>query len=397
MANPVSLDDLATAVTGRTTSLFEEAFEAVRTQLAERVTGKNLIFTGGAGFIATQTLKILLPFEPRVVTVVDSSENALAELVRDLRSTGQLRASTRIEPRLVDITSPLVDRLWNDLDPIDAAFEFAAAKHVRTERDPVSLLRMLQVNLNGTAQFTHSLVEANPDAEIFVVSTDKAADPSSLMGASKRLMELAILGTYPRATSTRFANVAFSSGSLLESWVIRMRQNQPLAVPRDTWRFFVSPREAGQICAIASVAGPGSISVPDEEATGLVELEAALERVLDASGMQPVRVSEAEALDGATFASDHVPVVVSQRDTAGEKRAEKFVAGGEERREWLPQVGLIATNNDPEPANQMREWVAGRITSATPELTVELIADAVRQALPGFCHITSDKRLDDRL
>ena len=107
------------------------------------------------------------------------------------------------------------------------------------------------------------------------------------MGASKRLMEMAILGRYPKATTTRFANVAFSNGSLLESWVRRLREGQPLAVPEDTWRYFVSPHEAGQVCAIASVAAPGSIVVPDEAETGMVELEVALVRVLDRLGLTP--------------------------------------------------------------------------------------------------------------
>lgn len=390
------MQDLAAVVTGRSTSLFDEAFDEVTAQLRENVAGKNLLFTGGAGFIGTQTLKVLLQFEPRSVVIADSSENMLAELVREVRSSGALTGATRIEPRLVDITGPLVDRLWEGLDPIDSTYQFAAAKHVRSERDPVSLLRMIQVNLNGTMRLTRSLVESSPNAKIFVVSTDKAADPSSLMGASKRLMEMAILGQYPVATTTRFANVAFSNGSLLESWVMRLREGQPLAVPADTWRYFVSPQEAGQVCAIASAAPAGSIVVPDEAETGNVELESALMAVLAHLGLDPVFVPEEEALDAARYGETEVPIVRSLRDTAGEKREEKFVATNDVRTDWLPNVGVVTTSHDAEAAEAMAAWVDVQI-NGDKALTVADISDAVAEHVPEFRHISSAKRLDDRL
>lgn len=396
MVKQISIQDLAAVVTGRTTPLFDEAFAAVRSELQERVTGKNLLLTGGAGFIGTETLKVLLSFEPRSVVVADSSENMLAELVRELRSSGALTAATRIEPRLIDITSPLVDRLWDGLDPIDSAYQFAAAKHVRSERDPVSLLRMIQVNLNGTLRLTKSLADSNPEAKIFVVSTDKAADPSSLMGASKRLMEMAILGRYPNATTTRFANVAFSNGSLLESWVLRLREGQPLAVPEDTWRYFVSPTEAGQVCSIASAAPAGSIVVPDEAETGNVELESALVAVLGHLGLTPVFVTEEEALAVHSYEGGEVPVVRSLRDTAGEKREEKFVANDDVREEWLPNVGRVSATHDADAAEAMADWVDAQI-NGSGGLSIADISGAVAEFVPEFRHIYSEKRLDDRL
>ena len=159
---------------------------------------------------------------------------------------------------------------------------FAAAKHVRTERDPVSVLQMLNVNINGTLRSVEAVMSGNPEARVFVVSTDKAADPASLMGASKRLMEMVILGSYPQATTTRFANVAFSSGSLLESWLLRLARRQVLPVPADTRRFFVSPQESGQLCAIASAAPPGGVVVPEPGLIGSVDL---LDALLAGSGL----------------------------------------------------------------------------------------------------------------
>lgn len=396
MSQQRSTQELASVLTGRPESLFAEAMAEVDNSISESVAGRNILLTGGAGFIGAQTLRVLLAYQPRSVTVVDTSENGLAELVRDLRSDGLLDTTIRIEPRLVDITSPLVDRIWDDLDSIDFAYQFAAAKHVRSERDPVSLLRMLQVNLNGTVNFTRSLIEANPDCGVFVVSTDKAADPSSLMGASKRLMEMAILGTYANATSTRFANVAFSSGSLLESWLLRLRSGQPLAVPRDTWRYFVTPREAGQICAISSVASPGSVVIPDEDLTGMVELETALIRVLGEFGRTPVFLSESEALTAQVGPAETV-VVRSERDTAGEKREEKFLANGEQRQDWLSNVRTIITDNDPSAALQVAAWIDHAVQNPAPRRTVDDISRTVAEYLPEFSHIRSDRRLDDRL
>jgi len=393
----MGLDTLSAAVTGRQASLFEDAFTQVSSTIADRVHGRNIMFTGGGGFIASQLRSVLLGFEPKSIVLVDSSENMLAESVRQLRSTSSVGLRTKVEPRLVDITSPLVDRLWADLDPIDECFQFAAAKHVRSERDPVSLLRMLQVNLNGTMRFSDSLKNANPEAGIFVVSTDKAADPSSLMGASKRLMEMAVLGTYPDATTTRFANVAFSAGSLLESWLMRIRAGQPLAVPSDTLRYFVSPVEAGQICAIAAVAAAGSVVVPDEESTGMIDLEAALTSVLETKGLTPVFVAESDAIDFQPSTDFEVAVVRSARDTAGEKREEKFVAHEEVRHDWLPRVGTVRPTQDPTSALEVAEWVTATIDDPKRDVTVADISAVVSSNLPEFRHVSTTNRLDDRI
>jgi FlaA1/EpsC-like NDP-sugar epimerase len=389
------LDVRSTAVTGRSTSLFATDFQERLPQLQRMIEGKTLLLTGGAGFIATQTLKQVLGLHPALVVIADSSENGLAELVRTLRSDGLVGPGTRIEPRLVDITSPLVERMLDEIGPVDVAWQFAAAKHVRTERDVASLLRMLHVNLNGTYSLTRAVVQRNPAVSIFTVSTDKAADPSSVMGASKRLMEMAVQGRYPQSTSTRFANVAFSNGSLLESWVLRLRHGQPLAVPEDTWRYFVSPTEAGQMCAIAATAPAGSVAVPDEDATGLVDLQSALDRVLGLMDLSaaPVRdESELIKIKGRGY-----PVLVSVRDTAGEKRAEKFVGASEGRQDWLPNIGVVFPSQEPEAALEVSDWVADCVANPSRPLSMTDILDRIGAAIPEFSHISGHRRLDDRI
>lgn len=390
------MEKLAAAVTGRESSLFDEAFNARKRDLHEVISGRRVLLTGGAGFIATQTLKAILPFEPSCVVVADTSENALAELVRELRSSDLVPSATIIEPRLLDITTLMVARMFDEVGTIDVALQFAAAKHVRSERDPVSLLRMLHVNIAGTAHVTHELMSRFPDARNFVVSTDKAADPSSLMGASKRLMEMAVLGHHPRSTSTRFANVAFSSGSLLESWITRMRHDQPLAVPADTWRYFVSPKEAGQICAVAAVAPRGSIVVPDESAVGAIELREALASVLAVDGLKAREIGPKEALFVGREGSRY-PVIVTERDTAGEKREEKFLALGEHRNPWLRHLGLVRSENNPEPAEFAMSWIQKRIDNPKIAVSVQDVADCVADCLPQFAHVRGEHRLDDRL
>jgi len=392
-----NVDLIAQTVTGRQESLFSEAMQQRETTLRRAFENKVVLLTGGAGFIATQTLKQILPFTPRAVVIADADENRLAELVRTVRSGGLVDPRTQLEPRLLDITTPMVHRLFTDIGTVDICLQFAAAKHVRTERDPVSLLRLLQVNLLGTMDFTAALQGHCPDAQLFVVSTDKAADPSSFMGASKRLMEMAILGTYPRATTTRFANVAFSTGSLLESWLIRLRLGQPLAVPADTWRFFVSPQEAGQLCALAATAPAGSVVVPDEQATGLVELQRALERVLATENLTAAQLRNEAALTEAAILDGFYPVVVTPRDTAGEKQAETFVGVGEHRDAWLPFLDTVRAVNQPEEANAFAAWLRGVIADPDGPLTLDSLGTAVSAALPEFTHVASSKRLDDRI
>jgi len=391
------VDRLAAAVTGRSESLFRDALARQWEALEQRIAGRTVLVTGAGGFIATQTLRVLLSLQPANLVLVDMDENRLAELIRTLRTEHLVPAGTRVEPRLVDITTPLFDRLLDAVPEVDTCLQFAAAKHVRTERDEVSLLRMLHVNINGTLRVTRAMQERNPSAGMFVVSTDKAADPSSFMGASKRLMEIGVLGIDPAATTTRFANVAFSTGSLLESWLIRLRLGQPLAVPADTWRYFVSPQEAGQLCAIAATAPAGGIVVPDEDATGLSELRQALSRVLAQAGLEPLLLSDEAELRDVAVSPDAYPVLVTARDTSGEKQAEKFVGAAERRSPWLPALGVVSASGDTAAAMEFAEWVDDVVGDPLRPVTMQEVAARMHAAVPEFGHVAGDKRLDDRV
>ena len=198
----------------------------------------------------------------------------------------------------------------------------------------------------------------------------------------------------PGVTTTRFANVAFSSGSLLESWLIRLGSGHALPVPADTTRYFVRPVEAGQLCVIASLAPPGSIVVPADGVVGAVELMTALERVLAAMGLPWRRVERAEAV--GTSVGPEVRVLVTPRDTVGEKAAETFVGVGEEQAPWLPAVDLVVPSPPRSACADIARWVES-VISARPGPGLTEIVGRVASAVSEFHHITSDNRLDDRI
>ncbi|HYN36485.1 MAG TPA: polysaccharide biosynthesis protein, partial [Actinomycetota bacterium] len=320
--------------------------------------------------------------------------------VRALRSSGSVPAGVVLEPRLVDVTGPMIDRLCVDEGPFDVILGFAAAKHVRTERDAVSVLQMLNVNINGTLRSVQAVVSQNPDAAVFVVSTDKAADPASLMGASKRLMEMVVLGSYPHATTTRFANVAFSSGALLESWLIRLARRQVLPVPADTRRYFVSPEESGQLCAIASVAPAGGVVVPQPGLVGSVELLDALLAVLDSIGVRATVINEGSVREGAgelEISEDRWPVLLTTRDTAGEKGAEVFVGERESARTWLPGLELIDSDFDAAEALEVAHWISRQFEDPVPGASLDEIEERMAKSIPNMQHVAGSARLDDRV
>ncbi|MEZ5184642.1 MAG: polysaccharide biosynthesis protein [Candidatus Nanopelagicales bacterium] len=375
--------------------MFEPALRQLQRELAATYEGARVLVTGGAGFIAGQTLRTILPFRPRTVVVADHDENSLAELVRDLRTSGSISTGTRLVPRLVDVTGPLIDRVVAEDGPFDVVLAFAACKHVRSERDAVSALHMLNVNVNGTIRPVRAAKQHNPDCRVFVVSTDKAADPASMMGASKRVMEMLVLGQYPEATTARFANVAFSSGSLLESWLIRLANDQVLPVPADTNRYFVTPAESGHLCTLASVAPPGSIVIPDPQAVGIWELQLALERVLASLHLTAEYITE-DLVGAAQPTADTYPVLVTERDTPGEKAAEVFIGADEVAQEWVSPLFSVHSPHDVAAAEAFAGWVAEAVgRSRGPDLGE--IEAALAGALHRFAHISGTSGLDDRV
>jgi len=264
--NPLfNLDDfISRHVTERAESLFLKDIRENETALNELIEGKSALVIGGAGSIGSSFIKALLHFHPARLVVVDINENGLTELTRDLRSTAGLVVPPHYLTYPINFGDAVFEKMLRREGPFEIVANFAAHKHVRSEKDQYSIEAMLENNVLKAGRLLELLLE-NPPEHFFCVSTDKAANPVNVMGASKKLMEEVILA-YSRhipITTARFANVAFSNGSLPAGFLERLMKRQPLSAPMDVKRYFVSPEESGQICLLACMLGnPGEIFFP---------------------------------------------------------------------------------------------------------------------------------------
>ena len=242
-------------VTGRTESLFAEDIRGNADALREALSGKRIAVVGAAGSIGSAVVKTLLRFAPGALALIDLSENNLVELVRDLRSTDGLRLPAEFSTLPIGLGSVEFARYFAESKPFDYFLNLSAIKHVRTERDVYCLVRMIDTNV----LFLHEFLSRNPYRfkKVFSVSSDKATNPANLMGATKMIMEKALLARsddQPFSTA-RFANVAFSDGSLPFGFLQRIAKRQPLSAPNDVRRYFISHQEAGELCVLSCALG----------------------------------------------------------------------------------------------------------------------------------------------
>lgn len=334
----MDVDAFTREFTGRPVSLFAADLERSHAVIAEQLRGARILVSGGAGSVGSAVVKQLLDYWPAQVDVVDPSENSLAELVRDIRSSALGMKADALATFTMGIGSPMGTALIEARGPYDRVLNFAACKHVRTERDPLSLLQMIDVNL-VQSDALHATLRRQGVGHAFSISTDKAAYPASLMGASKRLMEYLLFdhaarleasGVAPRVTTTRFANVAFSDGSLLTSFQNRLAKGQPLAGPSDVTRFFYTHEEAAHLCLLAAFATPtGHVLVPTlQPESDLVNFRDIAVRFVQLHGLEPrfyEHAPQARAAMAADRAAGRYPCVFLASDTDGEKLFEEFV------------------------------------------------------------------------
>ena len=396
-----SLNRLAT---GRASSLFASDISAQADSLRSALTGRRILVTGGGGSIGRATVELLFGYAPAAVHVVDIGENALVELVRDFRSRPAPIVTGEFRLLPIDYGSAATERLLQSEVPYDLVLHFAAHKHVRSEKDVPSVIQMIDTNVLKMKRFTNWLLKYGHAKRYFAVSTDKAANPTSLMGASKRLMEH-VLFSVPSATqavSTRFANVAFSNGSLLEGFLYRLAHRQPLAVPREVRRYFVSAQEAAEICLLtASVAEPRQITFPRlDPAKNLLPLVDIAVALLKHIGLKPAFYSnetDACSSTSAELQRGCYPVLLTELDTSGEKPYEEFVAA-DESAVATPFVELSALKYVP-PPNPLEEALAyleAIANDATKPAQKSDIARAISLVVPGFRHVETGRSLDDR-
>jgi FlaA1/EpsC-like NDP-sugar epimerase len=406
----LSPEVLSTLATGRQRELFSSDVEARTADLRARVSGARALVIGGAGSIGAATVRALLAFEPAALHVVDLSENNLVELVRDLRSSPPGVPARDFRTLPIDFGSPVMRRLLQEEAPYDLILNFAALKHVRSEKDIPSLLQMLDVNIVKCARLLRWLRETQKAYRYFCVSTDKAARPVNLMGASKRVMEAVIFAddAVPKGraavTSARFPNVAFSDGSLLHGFLNRLRKQQPLAVPVKTGRYFVTLREAGSICLLAAVCAPDRhLLIPRVDGQqDLRDLQEVAETVLRAHGLEPRHYhDEAEARHNVArdLADGHYPLLLTPLDTMGEKPFEEFVDDGE-RAVDAGMKDLLAVAFQAAPAREVERVVAhleDLVAHPDRPAVKEDIVRLVSSLVPSFRHAETGRSLDQRM
>ena len=388
---------------GRKSTLFGDDVDVLSDDLSSLVKNSRFLVIGGAGSIGQAVTKEIFKRSPKVLHVVDISENNMVELVRDIRSTiGYIEGEFRTFA--VDCGSPEFEALISSEGPYDYVFNLSALKHVRSEKDPYTLMRMLSVNIFNTIK-TFRLARDNGAKKYFCVSTDKAANPVNMMGASKRIMEMFLMReseTMP-ISMARFANVAFSDGSLLHGFNQRFAKRQPFSAPNDVRRYFVTPQESGELCLMSGLLGENrEIFFPKlSEHLHLITFSDIAERYLRQMGYEPFRcASEEEARDRAAelIAKKQWPCYFFSSDTTGEKDFEEFFTDKEDLdMSRFDGVGVI--KNQPIYDSQKLDDFSSGVQALREKGSwdKQAILDLFFDLLPEFAHKETGKYLDQRM
>jgi len=390
-------------ITKRSTSLFASDLERFSTQLSEKIQGKNVLVIGGAGTIGSSFIKAMLHFQPTKLVVVDTNENGLTELTRDLRSTPNQFVPNEFITYPMSFGDPVFEKMFLSHGPFQIVANFAAHKHVRSEKDQFSIEAMLENNVFKAKAFLDLLVKHKPE-HFFCVSTDKAANPVNVMGASKKLMEEVIMAysSEVNITTARFANVAFSNGSLLAGYIERLFKNQPISCPSDVKRFFVSPEESGQICLLACVLGKsGDIFFPkldEEEQVFFKEITLDFFKALGKEVHVCHSDVEARMMADQLDESKAYPIYFFDSDTSGEKLYEEFYTDFDEL-DLVNYESLGVIKNAPKlPIDQIELCLLDlKVLLNSGNYDKQILVDSLKKYLPDFQHIETGKSLDQKM
>jgi FlaA1/EpsC-like NDP-sugar epimerase len=387
----------------RQTPLFDVDIRAHEREISGIVSGSRFLVIGGAGSIGQAVTREIFKRKPRRLDVVDISENNMVELVRDVRSTlGYIEGEFRTFA--LDCASREFRALLASGDGYDYVLNLSALKHVRSEKDPFTLMRMIEVNILNTLR-TLELARDSGASKYFCVSTDKAANPVNMMGASKRIMEMFLMRESEAipVSMARFANVAFSDGSLLHGFNQRFAKRQPISAPSDVRRYFVTPQESGELCLASCVLGGNrDIFFPKlSESLHLARFCDIAVRYLESLGFDPhpcETEDEARRLAPELIPNGKWPVYFFASDTTGEKDFEEFYTGDEDLdMERFETIGVIhnAPGYDPDELDGFLREI-DRIRSM-PVWSKEPIVNLFNRMIPDFHHKETGKYLDGRM
>lgn len=388
---------------GRETMLFENDIEAQSQYLRDVISGASFLVIGGAGSIGQSVTQEIFKRNPKKLHVVDISENNMVDLVRSIRSSlGYVAGDFRTFA--LDCGSLEFEALVNVEGPYDYVFNLSALKHVRSEKDPYTLMRMIMVNIFNTIN-TLKLTHSGGTRKYFCVSTDKAANPVNMMGASKRIMEMFLMRESQKqnVSMARFANVAFSDGSLLHGFNQRLAKHQPISAPSDVRRYFVTPKESGELCLMSGLLGENrDIYFPKlSEHLHLITFSEIASRYLAQRGYE---VFECQSEDEARHRSAELiaqrkwPCYFFESDTTGEKDFEEFFTDQEDLDMGRYESIGVIRNPGAFDADKLDEFAEGiqSLRRGTDWNKAEIL-DLYHGLLPEFAHLETGKYLDQRM
>ena len=374
---------------------FEEDFQSVKNTLIGKIQNESVIIIGAAGSIGFAVLPLILSAIPRKLLLIDQDENRLTLLLRLARAKDWISASTNLTVAAMDYGSIEARHLLKTFGKKPMILNFAAAKHVRSERDAYGIAHLLRENFSKPWQL---IEELNP-SYYFGVSTDKAANPVNFMGASKALHEQLLF--LVQSSSARFANVAFSQGSLLDSWRYRLQWNEPLVVPQDVERFLITSQDAARLCAISiSKASNSAVLIPNDKVVSSMTLLDVASRYLQAKNLKPIIFKDyqkaRELLSSTNINPNEWPLVLTNSDTPGEKKREEFLGEGEVATPLTLQTSqIIPRKTKIEDLHNIRQFIENDIYYRQKSSRSDLIK-LIQDAISSFKPIYGNEILDSR-
>tara|TARA_B100000767_G_C19773553_1_gene541353 strand:+ start:3562 stop:4761 length:1200 start_codon:yes stop_codon:yes gene_type:complete len=399
----MSLEQQTLNLIGRNSGLFDADIKKLNSKIISEVSKSNFLVIGGAGSIGQAVTKEIFKRNPKKLHVVDISENNMVELVRDIRSDlGYIDGD--FQTFAIDCGSNEFHSLIEKEGPYDFVLNLSALKHVRSEKDPYTLMRMIDVNILNTIK-TIELSKKAGARKYFCVSTDKAANPVNMMGASKRIMEMFLMKESESISisTARFANVAFSDGSLLHGFNQRILKRQPIAAPNDVRRYFVTAKESGELCLMSCILGGNrDIFFPKlSKNLNLITFSEIAEKYLEGIGYRAFKCdSENQARETVEelAKTSQWPCFFFESDTTGEKDFEEFYTKDENLfMDSFDGIGVIKNSYNFEQENldtfldKISEYKTSKVWNKSH------LIELFNNTIPGFSHKEKGKYLDQKM